>query len=683
MINNKNMVNYVPILIFIFGFAFIPLQQLGMLSLMPGDIGDARLNNYFLENIYQFFFGKSDSLWNLSFFSPFPYVLGFSDNHFGSAPVYILARIANINTDTSFQFWFLCGYAFNFAACFYSLRRLNTSVVAASIGALIFTFALPTAAHAGHAQLHYRFGLPLSIVFFILFINTKNWRFLLVSAAWLVWQFYSGVYIGFFALLMLASVLITYIAHILLSKNISIRSTIFDYKNSWKSIAEKSRYVYFLLFIALFILMIILFYPYLQVSNLYGAKRSWDEISTMLPRPQSYFLADNSYIWSFSTAEIFSNIPMRHEHQMFIGLMPILLILFGFSLGAFRNNGLPLILLFGMMAILVISTLYISGFSLWYLVHDLPLFSAIRVVSRLDQAFLFPIAFLVAVSIDFLIKNFKNGLNYIFILIIPLLVAESALSGMGTSSKTSWQERTIKLNHELPDNLDKNSILFFSQHLGPPYADELDAMWVSLLNGNKTLNGYSGLYPPGFTYSYGKDCSEIPRRVLSYLNFIQQADNVDAYRQLMKQIVPIGFINCNDNFITTPPSLSFSNEIYTKEHFSQLDLRIESIIKLGQETLVTFNVINSSDYIFAAGSIKPIRISWRYINLNGVAMTGWDNRKGLTFDIPANGQLQMSISVDSLIMPSSSALEISIVQEGIFWGHDVGVLPAKVLFNKE
>ena len=37
----------------------------------------------------------------------------------------------------------------------------------------------------------------------------------------------------------------------------------------------------------------LLFYPYLRVSQLYGAKREWAEIALMLPRGQSYFFSDS------------------------------------------------------------------------------------------------------------------------------------------------------------------------------------------------------------------------------------------------------------------------------------------------------------------------------------------------------------------------------------------------------
>lgn len=674
----------IPILMILFGFIFIPLQQLSMLSMMPGNIGDARLNNYFLENTYQFLIGGVDSLWNLGFFSPFPYVIGFSDNLFGTSPVYILARILDFKVDTSFQIWFIFGYVFNFAACFYALRRLNSSIIASSVGALIFAFALPIAAHAGHAQLHYRFGLPLSIVFFILFVDSKKWSYLLVSAWWMVWQFFAGVYIGFFTLLMLSSVIIVYAIFIICNRHTSIGLELKKYFLSWRVASFRSRLIFFVILVLLFALMLVLFYPYFMVSNLYGAKRSWDEISTMLPRPQSYFLADNSLIWSIRDAELFSKIPMRHEHQMFMGLIPIVLAIFGFFIGIYRVNRLPFILLSGMLALLIVSTLYVGGVSFWYFLHDLPLFSAIRVMSRLDQAFLFPIAFLAAIFIDYLRVGYRFGVKLILIIIAPLIIAESALSNMDVSDKNSWRDRVEKIDHLLPNNLDGDSILFFAQRSGPPFADELDAMWVSLLSGKKTMNGYSGLYPPGYDYLYGSDCNQIPKRVLSYLNFMKLSDDLNTYRELMSRIVPVGFYNCNDYYFQNPPSSTTSSSIYTAKQFSALGYKVASIDISRGESSVTFSIVNSGDdvFSFASATGNPIKISWRYIDQDGSAITDWDNRIGLPFDIPSNGELQIIIPLVDLKESNVSAVEISLVQEGVFWLHDIGLPPAKIYIKK-
>ena len=175
--------------LFLFAVAFLagPYAQLDHMSLIHGDFGDARLNNYFLENIFLFIQGTTPSLIDIQFFYPFPYVLGFSDNLLGASPVYLVARALTDQPDTAFQIWYLGGYLANYLAAFYALRRLDAGPVGSAAGALIFTFALPVVGHSGHAQLQYRFGVPLASALFILVLKQKEWRLLVASAGWLVW----------------------------------------------------------------------------------------------------------------------------------------------------------------------------------------------------------------------------------------------------------------------------------------------------------------------------------------------------------------------------------------------------------------------------------------------------------------------------------------------------------------
>jgi hypothetical protein len=673
----------IPLSVFLFAFLFIPFLQLNMLSMMPGDIGDARLNNYFLENVFQFLAGRVDSLWHLSFFYPFSYVLGFSDNLFGTAPIYMLARLLNINSDTSFQIWFLFGYAANFLSAYYALRRLKGSVIAATIGALIFTFALPTTAHAGHAQLHYRFGLPLAIMFFVEFLNSKTWRYLLITGIWLVWQFYAGIYNGFFTLLLIASMTLMYLAYLIFINDSSVKINFNEFLIGWRDQSKNQKVIIIVGILFLIFLLILLFYPYLQVTNLYGAKRSWEDISIMLPRLQSYFLADQSYFWSSPDASIFSSLPMRHEHQMFIGGVPLLLAVIGFFLGSRAQNGATFILISGMLGIAMVVTLYVGGLSFWYLLHKLPLVSAIRAVSRVDQAFLFPIAYLVVVGIDVLRIRFMWIGKIIIILIIPMFIAEAGMAQMASSPKESWRKRLSILDGVVPKSLPENSILFFAQRMGPSYADELDAMWTSLNHNVVTLNGYSGLLPSGYNHDYGRDCAEIPMRVISYLKFINQSENVNYYRELMSRIVPIGFKGCDSAWLKDPPNISTTHRIYSQSEFLHLGYGEGSIIKKSNQKIVRLIISNSADNSFSALSSlgKPIRISWRFIDAVGQPLSGWERRKALPFDIPAKGELEIIFPLEPSNIDNATAVQISLVQENFFWAHDIGLQPFTIPLN--
>jgi hypothetical protein len=190
---------------------FGPIWQLDFFRRMPGDLVDARLNLVFLENINAYLSGRASSLIDLSFFYPYPYISAFSDNLFGSAPGYLLARLCSLTPEDSFQFWFVLSYFINFTAACYSFRLLSQSRSASAIGAVLFTFGLPISAQVGHAQLQYRFGLALAITYFYLFLTQYKWRAFLLSCLWLVWQFFCSIYLGFFASLFMASLLIFFL----------------------------------------------------------------------------------------------------------------------------------------------------------------------------------------------------------------------------------------------------------------------------------------------------------------------------------------------------------------------------------------------------------------------------------------------------------------------------------------
>lgn len=687
-----------PFTLFLLFFFAVPISQLKpdlkfSLKMMPGDFQDARLNNYFLENIYLFLSGKSDSLWHPGFFWPFPFILGFSDNLLGSSPVYILARLLTGQPDTAYQIWFLFGYIVNFWASYYALKKIGISCFSASIGAVIFTFALPTTAHQLHSQLHYRFGVPLSLSYFVFFLDRKRLEFLIVSLFWLVWQFYCGIYIGFFSLLLNGATTVAYIFHQYNNPRINfVLDLQKGFKEDWACIQIKRKIVLILGTITLFGMLLLLFYPYLQVSKLYGFKRFWSEISTMLPRPQSYLIADYSWFWSHPSAKLFSEIPMRHEHQMFPGVISLLLFLCGAVYSdKIKNTTLPLTLIMsGALGILVILTLYIGGFSLWFFFHWLPLASAIRAMTRIDLVMLLPLAIVSACFLDKLREKWRFGKRFIVIVILPALLIELSASSMPTSPKTEWRERLKSKLSQIPQNLNQDSVLFIAapESDGWWYKPELDAMWIALKLGKKTMNGYSGNNPSqnGYGFQYGVDCSILPQRIMSYLDFAESRLLAKpSYQSLMSKVVPVGFVGCDPLWWSSPPQISTSDRVYSKEEFSKLSLKNAQVEKINDYSILKFDIINNSGENFSAksGINKPIRISWRYLNNNCSPTTDWDTRKDIPFDIPSNGKLPMIITLDRSKLGDSCGIEISIVQEFVFWGHDIGIEPLLVKWKND
>ena len=691
-----------------------PLRQLEFFSRMPGDSVDARLNLVFLENIFAYFSGRSASLIHLSFFYPYPYVSAFSDNLFGAAPIYLLARYCSLTPEAAFQFWFILGYFLNFSASCYAFRLFGQSRSASALGAIVFTFGLPVSAQMGHAQLQYRFGLALAIAYFHLFLTRYDWRAFFLSCLWLVWQFFCSIYLGFFASLFLASLLISFLLQQFFEKNLKISQRpslpLGEALSSWRAL-DHVRRRQFLITLALALLaLVILFFPYLEVTKLYRFTRTWMEVSAMSPRLLSYLLADHSLIWGGVSAKL-QGLPVRWEQQLFIGLVPLSLLAFGAAQARFWIGwGGRLTLVVISLLFLVLLTLNFNDHSAWRFLVGLPLFSAIRALSRIILLFLFPLSLLLAAIVDLVLKTNKINKRYFLVLIsLPLLLEVSAVQAT-TSLKEDWVARTDVEAARLPGALPAKPILFFAQRALFFEQEELDAMRVAQEKDLPTLNGYSGALPHHFRAQYGDDCAEYPRRILLYLEFIGQGDKNAAYTELAQRVAPIGFIGCNETWRTAAP-MSFTRDALTREALAQLSLELASSPKRSLEpsasrpTHLALKIINRGrEHISALSLIdRPLRLAWRINDHLGLPLTSWTQpredqplgilpqsyRRDLPGDIPAGDAIEILAPIPQEVLTLNRTLEFTLVQEDTIWGfsfpntqtlwaQDVGVAPLKV-----
>jgi len=658
--------------VFILAFILGPVRQLHGLELIPGDFGDARLNNYFLENIYQYLIGKSPSLIHLNFFSFFPYVLGFSDNLFGAAPIYLFFRAITGESDTAFQFWMYGSYVANYFAAYWGLRLLGIKPIAAIFGAFIFTFALPVFAKTLHAQLGYRFCVPLVIAYLYLFLESGNIRLFLYSMAWLVWGFYCSIYIGVFTIVFIIPMGLVFLLINFYQKN-NILSTYFS---RWRELPASILITYASSVLLLALAMLLLMYPYIEVSKIYGFKRTYAEISSMLPSVRSYFFADLSPIWS-PYSKMLLDIPMRYEQQAFIGIIPLVLFFASFFISKDQQK-LSFCIIGGALLVVMACTFKVGEFSLWEYFSKLPLLNSMRAVSRIILVLLFPIAFLCSLSIQRLAES-KNVISkvLIFLLFIGVIGESISSNNYAAFTKAEWRSRLQNAELRLPKDLPPNAILFFAQKADAPHIAELDAMWVSMNQVKPTLNGYSGNFPPGYLYEFGSDCSEMPRRVMSYLSFTKQL-NTASYSELMHRVVPIGFDNCQLEWRDSYAKIPFSNEPYTEEAFKRLSIQSINAKAQSNHWSISLDIFNGGDNLIAANprSGNHIRLSYRLLDQNGDPISNWDPRLPLLSDIPAKGRVQITFDIPKT-SPRPTFVEFSLVQEGIFWAHDLGIAPKK------
>lgn len=654
----------VLLLIFCIGFFGYVMNATDWFKAIPGDLYDARFNSVILEHLFQWSKGEVSKLWSPAFFYPFDNVLAFSDNHFGSGTIYILFRAFGQPREQAYLYWFVVGNILNFGVTYYVFRRLGFSVIAAGAGAFVYAFGLPALLKEAHAQLIYRFAIPLSFLSMYQYLQTKEPLRLAQTIFWLAFQFLCSIYLGIFLIYLLTALTLAYAC-------INRKCLFSGLGDAWKKQAVNKRSLSILLLIFSVIVIAALLYKYQSVSSDYGFRRTIAELLSMMPRPSSYLIADRSRLTSWIGAYVTST-PMRHEQQMFFGVGLWVLALIGIwriYYGALQKNSGRLALI--TLLILIISTLSIHDFSIYKLFLYLPGVSSVRAVSRIVLVMLLPLGILAAIAMEYAISlRSKSIVRMIIVCVfLLLLVSETVFYRPYSTQISKWQERQSLLKEMLPKSLKKDDVLFVSgkhrEYEGGVI--ELDAMILAQDLGLATLNGYSGNFPMGYIDPY--PCVSYQNRIANF--FEMNKNTVLDQNHLNSRIRQISLSKCP----VEPARIGN----FAINHATASKVRLTSTGEIKSDQLyVVVSITNTDDQIFSTLSTKgPVRLSWRFVPLrtndSPAANPEWIARKNLYFALKKD---QTELEILELALPKISGkylFEMSLVQDGVAWFHDLGM----------
>jgi len=664
---------FYPFIIFLmiglFGYVF---NSINYFSSIPGDLGDARFNSVILEHIFRWVAGKEDSLWSPSFFYPFEGVLTFSDNHFGSVASYIFFRLLGLSREIAFASWYMVGNCLNFIAAYMVFRRFGLTCFGSAAGAFVFAFALCVLPKEGHAQLTYRFAIPFAYFALYDFLISKRIVILSRVSFWFMVQMYCSIYLGVFLIYLLIA---TFVAMIVFNRDNDLCLGFIDQYRKEKNIVIGFSVC---VLIATTAAVLWLLYQYYAVGVDYKPG-SWrlDQIPSMLPRFSSYLLADQSPLYTW-LSKLIDGVPMRHEHQMFVGAGVFILAVFGvFAVFNDRmHQQLGKAALFTIF-ILFALTLNIRDHSLYMLIAHLPGISQIRAVSRIILVMILPIALLVAIGSDRLFKLVESSSQLkkivVHVGILILLSIEVITYQPKLTPVDLWQKRIEILNAQLPEKFTSSSILFVSKNENEPfYLTELDAMILSQDKGVPTLNGYSGSYPPG--YMEPEPCYSFMNRLNGYKthrNLTQSAIDSVAHR-----VITVAYSPCEQI-----PVIASSGPI-SKMQIQKIKLNLADLKVNHQSLNATIKVTNGSSSVFntISSSGTPVRLSWRFVKISHsgsrLQESGFFARKNLVWSLPPDASKQTEIYAELPTEPGNYFFEVSLVQDGVAWFHDQGMLIA-------
>jgi hypothetical protein len=659
--------HWLALLFLMLGFISYGLPAVDYFTAVPGDLGDARFNSVILEHVFQWLTQKGTSLWSPTFFYPFSGVLAFSDNHFGSALAYILFRSLGAGREVAFDCWFLIGLTLNFACSYLVIKRLGLNDFSAAAGAFAFTFALPALVQDNHAQLTYRFAIPLAYYAFFEILETKRlfpfWRI----AFWTSVQFFCSIYLGIF----LIYLLIASFCGVFLWDRAS--NFFQEIRTSIVRESTHKKIIFIVMLVISTIAVSYLLYRYQSISASYGFKRSPSEIISMLPRISSYLLADHSRLSSWIGGFV-TDIPMRHEHQMFFGAGIWALSIYGAVVAWSKSEmkQLAKIALFTFV-FMFLFTLNLGGISLYRAISYLPGLSAVRAVTRIVLVMLMPISILVAIGTQQLWNkidvNNKSEKLVLSLIVVILLGAEVVAYRQYSTPIAVWVAQQTALKNKLTMPLAADTILYVTgKNSVPNFVTELDGMILAQDMRLPTLNGYSGNAPPN--YSDPSPCTSFHNRIDAYARFKDLP--LAATNVLAARVMVVALENCDHE-----PIISEAGKIAASqaEHI-QLSLSEMTIDQGFLKTKLSIKN-NSPSYFNTVRSDGPaLRVSWRFINeksKNIEMNANWEPRQDMALTIAPTTSASIDLLAILPSLPGNYLFQVSMVQDGVEWFHNMGM----------
>jgi hypothetical protein len=580
-------------------------------------------------------------------------------------------RAIGFAREDAFRWWNMAGFAANFAAAHHALVRLGYSRLAAALGAFLFAFGLPVTAQEDHAQLVYRFGVPLAVLALEQFATRLLLRQLALCAFWTTWQFYCSIYTGYFLVLLLLALMLGHALCHMGRPIAGIRSLAVGARTLWMRPTARAKAGFLLTMTVLAALIVLLGQPYYDVGRFYGFRRSWPEIAFMLPRPESYPLTTHP---GSGQAMVCCSIRCRCDMSTPCSSVSLLTICLAAILRLARRASVDRYFVPTALAIvlLVLLTLWVNSHSFYRVIYWLPGVNAIRAVTRIIIILLFPCGILLAGSVDAIRNARLPGWtrSATIALIAALLVAENATITHFVATRHDWQARMTQIAAELPQTIPPAPILLLAPERGdkPSWPRQLDAMLFAQDHGWPTMNGYSGNVPAG--YPIPGLCEYVALALTRALVFRGRYSEQN-YADLASHVMRVGYPPCGDASPPRDPHMTTFTGPVSVELMANVALRIDSLQVRDGRVVVAASVVNGSSITLAAisTSATPIRLSARFTDALAPPTDlkdgpGWDSRKDIVFDILPGASQRIEIGIDPPARPGRYRVAVSMVQDG-------------------
>ena len=469
-------------------------------DLVNGDQGDGRFVALVTNHWFRVFTGESN--WqSLDVFFPTDQTIGLSDLKILLAIPHLVFRIFGFDIFLSFTFTTMIFTFIGYISLYILLTRyFKIQFLISIFASFLFTFSSPNViALSSHPQLFTIYLTPLLLIGFAKILKKRNTLLNIILTFLLLGLIFStAVYIFIFIILSL--LIFTFLYGILEIKSTSIRVylELIDFRSMLFALSS------------LLLGMSPGLWVYLPTRNTQGG-RDISEILEYASSPINILnVGDNNLIWS-KVLEYFNyllNINLGSD-ELSLNPTPFLILFVSIiSLLVYKMNKLPTILLLTAGFNLILISKF-GKFAPWELLHQLRGLDSIRAISRFNLLTNLILIIALAVATNMYLKRISFNWFIIFPFASVLLLEQIQIDNNFSISRKE-QSDIIELAKAYPIECD---IFYINSYLTdkPQSFIQNDAFLISQVSGLPTLNGYSGVYPPGWNLNSVGDPSYIDR----------------------------------------------------------------------------------------------------------------------------------------------------------------------------
>ncbi len=475
-------------------------------NVFMGDVGDGLFNNLLAEHWYQVFLGTE--AWNdLPIFHPLKNVISYSDMGLGFSFPYVLLRFLGINMYVSNKITLIYVHVLGTLVLFYVFyRKMKLSGGWALVGAVTFSFSGAYLTLFSHTQMLAVSFMPLLILMVWLYFehlkDQKRYLYMTLAVLLLALLFYTAFYVAYF----LAVYCLIFCVVFLLFDGVwgakrpykeRKLPLVWEFmKGRWKDVVG---------FAGLFLLLLVpFFWSYLQSMKMFG-ERTWDTPLAYMPTAKQIIdMSPGTLLYGKMLQRIgYAGNP---SVEGAINFSPVTLFLF---IGVFilycrkvRKDRWERRLMTVLMVSIVCSVVLIikfDRFSLWYLFFEMvPGASAIRALARFYQFLHLPLAFLVAYCGNKICNSCKKQI-WVYVILVLLFLGNFKTDTLSACYRIEDEIAKVQSIPTPPGDCENFYMYSETEY---SYMDKVHThllAWTFAYEHDlKTLNGYSGNFPPGW-----------------------------------------------------------------------------------------------------------------------------------------------------------------------------------------